>query len=563
MDLLAQAAFMDESEDEDSGDPPAKSANTAPHPHLQPAQGPVPQIANRARPLPGPGPSFAHAAPTFTVTGGPYANSINIPPFSKVPPPYTAQPTVAPPPPPSPPSDDGDDGPLTAHEQAQLKDEGRFTKFEQHFLSQAIKEYCDAHNIENETANDYVCGKARAGNIPADFWDEVCKALPLRTKNSIQRAAKRVFRNGQKKGQWTAEEETALAEAYGRNPDQWAKVCEEVPGRSAEQCRDRWRNYTQNNKTLTRGPWTDTEEAQFVQICKEMLSRARADQEAHRRAKRLVPEQFIMLDHLNFTTISTMMHGSRSRLHCRNKWHKLKKRPDIMEDITKASFSKINDPAFAAATGQLPPTDQPPADPATPAAAGPAPVPAQGQPGAFANGQSSGYPQVLPHLPSGINMATPLAVGPTLRATPGPKPGASASSNTASMPRPVQVQAAPIAPMSAPHHSNGPLLAPSPTTLPERMNYQPQGPTTIPMKQAPIRLPPLASLANHNPASAPWPAPVMTPSVPSVPSAPSPASTSAASPNDTVMTDSPATDSARPNRKKRRSTKHGDDVLEA
>ncbi|KIW02979.1 uncharacterized protein PV09_05640 [Verruconis gallopava] len=219
--------------------------------------------------------------------------------------------------------------PLTAHEEAQLRDEGRFTKMEQSFLKDAIDEYCKKHNISVELANDYVCGKAREGNIPGDFWDEVCKALPQRTKNSIQRAAKRVFRNNQKKGPWTEEEEKALAEAYAKAPDQWAKICEEVPGRSAEQCRDRWRNYTQNGCKLTRGPWTDAEEAQFVEICKQMLAQARVERENQRRQGRTVSEKFEPIDHLNFTAISAFMKGSRSRLHCRNKWHKLKKRPDV------------------------------------------------------------------------------------------------------------------------------------------------------------------------------------------------------------------------------------------
>jgi hypothetical protein len=192
---------------------------------------------------------------------------------------------------------------------------------EQSFLRDAIEEYCKKHNIGVELANDYVCGKAREGNIPGDFWDEVCKALPQRTKNSIQRAAKRVFRNGQKKGTWTADEESALTRAYLLAPDQWAKICEEVPGRSAEQCRDRWRNYTQNGGQLTRGPWADSEELQFVEICKTMLRDAGIERNNQRRRGTTISTKFEAIDHLNFTAISTSMGGKRSRLHCRNKWY--------------------------------------------------------------------------------------------------------------------------------------------------------------------------------------------------------------------------------------------------
>lgn len=194
---------------------------------------------------------------------------------------------------------------------------------EQSFLRDAIDEYCKKHKISEALANDYVCGKAREGNTPGDFWDEVCKALPQRTKNSIQRAAKRVFRNGQKKGTWTLEEEQALSRAYELTPDQWAKICEEVPGRSAEQCRDRWRNYTQNVGHLTRGPWVETEESLFVEICKTMLRKAAIERDEQRRRGTTISTQFEALDFLNFTTISAQMDGKRSRLHCRNKWYEV------------------------------------------------------------------------------------------------------------------------------------------------------------------------------------------------------------------------------------------------
>ena len=218
---------------------------------------------------------------------------------------------------------------------------------EQSFLRDAIDEYCKKHNISVELANDYVCGKAREGNIPGDFWDEVCAALPQRTKNSIQRAAKRVFRNNQKKGAWTNEEEIALEQAYRKAPDQWAKICEEVPGRSAEQCRDRWRNYTQNGGALTRGPWTDDEETRFINICKNMLRDARVDREHQRQLGRTISTKFDPIDHLNFTAISVEMEGKRSRLHCRNKWHKLKKRPDVeaaIEAIIQGDVAAIEKP---------------------------------------------------------------------------------------------------------------------------------------------------------------------------------------------------------------------------
>jgi hypothetical protein len=94
-----------------------------------------------------------------------------------------------------------------------------------------------------------------------------------------------------------------------------------------------------------------------LKICKDMLHQAREDRDKQRREGRTISETFDPVDHLNFTAISTAMEGKRSRLHCRNKWHKLKKRPDVEAVIAAVMKGGSTGPSTAPQSNK-PPTPQ-------------------------------------------------------------------------------------------------------------------------------------------------------------------------------------------------------------
>jgi hypothetical protein len=60
------------------------------------------------------------------------------------------------------------------------------------------------------------------------------------------------------KGNWAEEEDGILKQAYDQYPKQWAKIATFLPGRSNQQCKQRW-NYVLNTD-IKSGPWTKEED---------------------------------------------------------------------------------------------------------------------------------------------------------------------------------------------------------------------------------------------------------------------------------------------------------------
>lgn len=67
-----------------------------------------------------------------------------------------------------------------------------------------------------------------------------------------------------KKTKWTSEEDNILYGGVVKNgPFNWACIAEDLPGRSAKQCRERWHNHM--NSGLRKGQWTKDEDKVIIQ----------------------------------------------------------------------------------------------------------------------------------------------------------------------------------------------------------------------------------------------------------------------------------------------------------
>ena len=67
---------------------------------------------------------------------------------------------------------------------------------------------------------------------------------------------------------WTLAEDTALLRIRRENPNMtWVKVAEQIPYRTAKQCRERWVNHLA--PTISKKEWTLEEDLQLIYLAKK------------------------------------------------------------------------------------------------------------------------------------------------------------------------------------------------------------------------------------------------------------------------------------------------------
>ena len=73
-----------------------------------------------------------------------------------------------------------------------------------------------------------------------------------------------------KKGVWSPEEDTRLRLAVGLYGNSWVDVATIMPGRSNEQCRDRWSERL--NPNVAKGKWTEEEDNKLLAVIESLTS---------------------------------------------------------------------------------------------------------------------------------------------------------------------------------------------------------------------------------------------------------------------------------------------------
>ena len=88
----------------------------------------------------------------------------------------------------------------------------------------------------------------------------------LRSEEECQTRWQKVLKSGQRKGQWTEEEDEILrreAAAYDGPLDlKWSTIAESLDGRLGKQVRERWHNHL--NPKLSKEPWTEEEDQLLI-----------------------------------------------------------------------------------------------------------------------------------------------------------------------------------------------------------------------------------------------------------------------------------------------------------
>ncbi|AQZ17671.1 REB1 (YBR049C) and NSI1 (YDR026C) [Zygosaccharomyces parabailii] len=247
-----------------------------------------------------------------------------------------------------------------------------FDQAEEAALEQFITEYQTIKNLDRQQICERIWSNERRKD---DFWSNICKVLPYRTRSSIYKHVRRKYHIFEQRGKWTPQEDNELARLCVEKEGQWSEIGRAL-GRMPEDCRDRWRNYVKCGSNRASNKWSPQEEELLKRVITEMLEEAQrhhtqstdrlvqeSDEEDdvqasddeksdYNKKNRKSNNRASFKDVINWTIVSERMGGTRSRIQCRYKWNKLVKKEAIakIQSITDSDkrwiLEKLRDLGF-------------------------------------------------------------------------------------------------------------------------------------------------------------------------------------------------------------------------
>jgi len=120
------------------------------------------------------------------------------------------------------------------------------------------------------------CLRAVVEKLGPRNWKEIAKHVPDRSHVQCLQRWNKVLRPGLKKGTWTSEEDERLTAEVNAFLDSggdvnWSAVARCIEGRTAKQCRERWRCNLDPN--INKTEWTVEEDLMIVNLQKELGNR--------------------------------------------------------------------------------------------------------------------------------------------------------------------------------------------------------------------------------------------------------------------------------------------------
>lgn len=248
-----------------------------------------------------------------------------------------------------------------------------FDQAEEAALEQFITEYQTIKNLDRQQICERIWSNERRKD---DFWSNICKVLPYRTRSSIYKHVRRKYHVFEQRGKWTPQEDAELARLCVEKEGQWSEIGRAL-GRMPEDCRDRWRNYVKCGSNRASNKWSPQEEDLLKRVITEMLEEAQRHhtrgtdhlvqesdeeddvpvsddekQDIDKKDGKKTDRKTSFKDVVNWTLVSERMGGTRSRIQCRYKWNKLVKKEAIakIQSITDADkrwiLEKLRDLGF-------------------------------------------------------------------------------------------------------------------------------------------------------------------------------------------------------------------------
>jgi len=187
---------------------------------------------------------------------------------------------------------------------------GKFTKEESDVVRRAVRDYCESKSISVER----LCSECEHKSELKGSWNEIAKALPHRSVQSVYRHGLRVL-HPFRRGIWTEDEINKLLELVTRYGKKWVH-CQKTLNRSADACRDKYREFSD---VYVKGRWKEHETQELVRLIKDHLKLQDQPNLGMVEIGKMVEQEGITLP---WGVISKKM-KNRSRLSCFKKFQKM------------------------------------------------------------------------------------------------------------------------------------------------------------------------------------------------------------------------------------------------
>lgn len=127
-------------------------------------------------------------------------------------------------------------------------------------------------------------------------WDKISQYIGTRTAKECRARWFQCLHPNLRRGKWTREEDEKLKDAFRRLGPAWARIAEEVPGRTDDQCSKRFNDVLSPTVQQRLRPWSDSEDKLLLDLFDKYGPK--------------------------WQQISQAM-NARTGLTCRNRWRKL------------------------------------------------------------------------------------------------------------------------------------------------------------------------------------------------------------------------------------------------
>ncbi|KAL7413114.1 hypothetical protein BDY24DRAFT_390630 [Mrakia frigida] len=186
---------------------------------------------------------------------------------------------------------------------------GVFNQTEESLIKGAIEKYKQVHGLNEDKIVEIVFSKGRKerGDHPT-FFQEITQALPDRPIIAVYHHLRRLYHPMKGQGPWSKEEDDKLRAGILTVGAKW-ELLEPIVGRSAFDCRDRFRNHIDGNDgSRKKGTWSLEEEDQLSNIVNEMTHGGGIGDDTGDEAE------------VYWSVVSEKMGFARGRSQCRQKW---------------------------------------------------------------------------------------------------------------------------------------------------------------------------------------------------------------------------------------------------
>ena len=103
----------------------------------------------------------------------------------------------------------------------------------------------------------------------SEDWSQIATHFPNKTSKQILAHWKKVANPAIVRGSWTVgEDQTIIAWVTANGPTKWSALAEQLPGRIAKQCRERWCNHL--DPSIKKGPMTQEEDEIIIKSVQQI-----------------------------------------------------------------------------------------------------------------------------------------------------------------------------------------------------------------------------------------------------------------------------------------------------